>query len=91
MPKRNNVTQSASTGPTKENRKAVVSQITFQHLMKKPGTATYLLAAISEMVDSLNPKDLVPDQYDDLLPLFTKKAADKLPLHQYGDHAIPLI
>ena len=91
MPKRNNITLSASIGPTKENRIAVVSRITFQHLTKTPGTATYLLAAIPEIVDSSSPKDLQPDQYHDLLPLFTTKEADKLPTNRYVDHAIPLI
>ena len=91
IPKRNNVTLSASTSRTKENRIAVVSRITFQHLTKTPGTATCLLVAILEIVDSSSPKDLVPDQYHDLLPLFTNKEADKLPPHWYIEHAIPLI
>ena len=83
MPKR--------TGLTKDNRIAVVSRTTFQHLAKSPGTVPYLLAAIPEIVDPSSPRDLVPDQYHDLLPLFTKKEADKLPPHRYVDHAIPLI
>lgn len=32
----------------------------------------------------------VPSEYHDLLPLFTKKEADKLPPHRYVDHAIEL-
>ena len=59
--------------------------------MKSLGTATYLLAAIPEIIDPSNPRDRVPKQYHDLLPLFTKKEADKLPPHQYVDYAIPLI
>ena len=35
--------------------------------------------------------NLVPDWYYDLLPLFIKKGADKLPLHQYEDYEIPLV
>ena len=91
MPTGNNLTLSASTGPTKENRIVVVWQITFQHLTKTPGTATDLLAAIPEIVDSSNLKDLVPEQYNDLFPLFTKKGGDKLPPYRYVDYAIPLI
>ena len=34
---------------------------------------------------------LVPHQYHDLIPLFTKTEADKLPPHRYVDHAIPLL
>ena len=44
-----------------------------------------------EIIDPSNRKNLVPTQYYDLLPLFRKKEADKLPPHQYVDHAIPLI
>ena len=33
---------------------------------------------------------MVPSQYHDFLPLFTKKGADKLPPHRYVDHEIPL-
>ena len=36
------------------------------------------------------PANLVPSQYHDFLPLFTKKGADKLPPHRYVDHEIPL-
>ena len=59
--------------------------------MKSRGTATYLLAAIPEIIDPSNPRDLVSIQYYDLLPLFTEKEADKLPPHRYVNHAIPLI
>ena len=34
---------------------------------------------------------LVPYQYYDLIPLFTKTKADKLLLYRYLDHAIPLL
>ena len=34
--------------------------------------------------------NLVPKQYHDFLPLFTKKGADELPPHRYVDHEIPL-
>ena len=34
--------------------------------------------------------NLIPPQYHDYLPLFTKKGADKLPPHRYVDHEIPL-
>ena len=34
---------------------------------------------------------LVPRQYHDLIPLFMKTEANKLPLHRYVDHAIPLL
>ena len=44
-----------------------------------------------EIIDRSNPRNLVPQQYHDLLLLFTKKEADKLPPHRYVDHAIPLI
>ena len=91
MSKRSNVTLSANIGLTKENQIAVVSQIVFWNLTKSSGTATYLLAAIPEIVDPSSLKDLVPDQYPDLLPLFTNKEADKLPHHRYVNHAIPLI
>ena len=36
------------------------------------------------------PANLVPSQYHDFLPLFTKKGVDKLPPHRYVDHEIPL-
>ena len=36
------------------------------------------------------PMNLVSDRYPDLLPLFQKKGADKLPPHRYVDHGIPL-
>jgi hypothetical protein len=35
-------------------------------------------------------RKLVPPEYQDHLLLFTKKEADKLPLHRYIDHEIPL-
>ena len=91
MPKRTNITLSTKIDLTKENRIAVVSRTAFQHLTKLPETATYLLAALSEIIDPSNPKDLVPNQYHNLLPFFTNKEADKLPPHRYVDHAIPLI
>ena len=34
---------------------------------------------------------LVPRQYHNLIPLFTKTEADKLLPHWYIDHAIPLL
>ena len=85
------MTLSANIDSIKENRIAVVSRTAFQHLTKSPGTATYLLAAIPEIVDPSNPRNLVHNQYHDLLPLFTKKEANKLPPHRYVDLAIPLI
>ena len=36
------------------------------------------------------PANLVPAQYHDLLLLFTQKGANKLPLHRYVDHEIPI-
>ena len=85
------MTLSVNIDSTKENRIAVVSRTAFQHVAKSPETATYLLAAILEIIDPSNPRDLVPNQYHYLLPLFTKKEVDKLPPHRYVDHAIPLI
>ena len=85
------MTLSANIDLKKENRIAVVSRTAFQHLTKSQGIVTYLLAAIPQITDPSNPGDLVPNQYHDLLPLFTKKEANKLPPHRYVDHAIPLI
>ena len=34
--------------------------------------------------------DVVPFQYHDFLPLFTKKGADQLPPHRYVYHEIPI-
>ena len=76
---------------TKENRIVVVLRTAFQHLTKSPGTATYLRAAIPEIIDPSSTRDLVLNQYHNLLLLFTKKKGDKLQPHQYGNHAIPLI
>ena len=36
------------------------------------------------------PSNFVPAQYHDLLPLFAKQGADKLPPYQYVDHEIPI-
>ena len=73
------MTLSVNIDSTKENRIAVVSQIAFQYLVKSLRTAIYLLAIIPEIIDPSNPRDLVPNQYHNLLPLFTKKEANKLP------------
>ena len=56
-----------------------------------------LLLAMSPIQEPTNPAkhpdypaNMVPFQYYDFLPLFTKKRADQLPPHRYVDHEIPL-
>lgn len=73
----------------------MISQAAFQVATHQEHSETFLLgmAAISDL--SLDPAkhpdyqaNLVPMHYEEFLPLFTKKEADKLPPHRYVDHEI---
>lgn len=41
--------------------------------------------------EASKPEDVVPVEYHDLLPVFSKRDADKLPPHRSFDHRIPLV
>ena len=75
---------------------AMISRAAFQITSQQEDSQIFLLAmsTIQEDVDpakhSEYPANLVPEQYHNFLPLFTKKGADKLPPHRYVDHEIPL-
>lgn len=44
----------------------------------------------TEAEEDLELRQVIPSEYHDLLPLFKKKEADKLPPHRYIDHAIEI-
>ena len=75
---------------------AMISRAPFRLATEQEDSQVSLLAMSStqEPTDPVKHPDyqanLVPAQYHDFLPLFTKKAADKLPPHRYVDHEIPL-
>ena len=75
---------------------AMISRAAFRLATKQEDFQVFLLAMSStqESTDPVkhsdSPANLVPSQYHDFLPLFTKKEADKLPPHRYVDHEIPL-
>ena len=78
---------------------ALVSRVVFRHAVKAPASELFMMAmsAIRGQPEQPDPAkhpnyhaNLVPECYHDLLPLFMKKGADKLPPHWYVDHEIPL-
>ena len=75
---------------------AMILRVAFRLTIKQEDSQVFLLAmsSIQEPTDLVKhpdyPANLVPCQYHDFLPLFTKKGADKLPPHRYVDHEIPL-
>ena len=74
----------------------MISQAAFQLASLQDESRVFLLAmlTIEEDTDpSKHPEssvNLVPLQYHDFLPLFTKRAANKLPPYRYVDHKIPV-
>ena len=74
----------------------MISRATFRLATQQEDSQVFLLtmATIQEDTDPAQhpeyPANLVPSQYHDFLPLFTKKGADELPPHRYVDHEIPL-
>ena len=74
----------------------MISRAAFSLAIEQEDSQVFLLAMSStqEPTDPSKHHDysanLVPPQYHDYLPLFTKKGADKLPPHRYIDHGIPL-
>ena len=74
----------------------MISRTAFRLATEQEDSQVFLLAmsSIQEPIDPAKHPDylanLVPSQYHDYLPLFTKQGADKLPPHRYVDHEIPL-
>ena len=74
----------------------MTSRAAFRLATEQENSQVFLLAmsSIQEPTDPAKhpdyPANLVPFQYHDFLPLFTKKGADQLPPHRYVDHEIPL-
>ena len=74
----------------------MISRAAFRLAIEQEDSQVILLAMSStqEPTDPAKhpdyPGNMVPSQYHDFLPLFTKKGADKLPPHRYVDHEIPL-
>ena len=62
--------------------------------MKAPESKLCIMTIPAVLVYPANqpnyPTNLVPEYYHDLLLLFGKKGADKLPPHRYVDHEINL-
>ena len=75
---------------------AMISQAAFRLAIQQENSQVFLLVMSStqEPVDPAkhhdHPGNLVPSQYHNFLPLFTKKGADKLLPHRYVDDEIPL-
>ena len=75
---------------------AMISRAAFRLATEQEDSQIFLLAMSStqEPIDPAKhrdyPANLVPSQYHDFLPLFTKEGADQLPPHRYVDHEIPL-
>ena len=74
----------------------MISRAAFCLPIEQKDSQVFLLAMSStqEPIDPAKhsdyPSNLVPSQYHDFLPLFTKKGADKLPPHRHDNHEIPL-
>ena len=85
-----------ANSPVTTYKIAMISRAAFRLATKQEDFQVFLLAMSStqESTDPVkhsdSPANLVPSQYHDFLPLFTKKEADKLPPHRYVDHEIPL-
>ena len=79
---------------------SIVGAHAFAHLCNQPGVELFTLSfsdIIPESVElsatevSAEPDlSLIPEEYRDLMDLFTQKEADKLPPHRPYDHQIPL-
>ena len=75
---------------------AMISRAAFRLATEQKDSQVFLLTMSSaqEPTDPAKhpdyPANLVPSQYHDFLPLFTKNGADKLPPYRYVDHEIPL-
>ena len=84
-----------------ENHVCSVSPVVFGQLALKEKLQIYAVSTSdireylektekSEAEELQELREKVPSEYHDLLPLFTKKEADKLPPHRYVDHTIEL-
>ena len=77
-------------------KNVMMSRAVFRLATEQEDSQDFLLAMLSIQEPTAlakhpdYPNNLVPSQYHDFLPLFTKKGADKLPPHRYVDHEIPL-
>ena len=77
---------------------ALISCAAFRYAIKVPESELFIMTmsaiqgkATEDLVKHPDyPANLVPKRYHDLLPLFAKKGADKLPPHRYVDHEIPI-
>ena len=82
---------------TNNHRISLISCAAFQYATKQKSSAIFALAMSAILKHTEDPAkhpdypaNLVPTQYHDLLPMFAKKGADKLPSHSYVDHEIPI-
>ena len=83
--------------PINNHRITLISCAAFQYATKQRSSTIFALAMSAILEHTQDPAkhpdypaNLVPTQYHDLLPLFAKKGADKLPPHRYVDHEIPI-
>jgi hypothetical protein len=91
-----------ATPPRPVNHKiALVSASGFYTAARQKGSQFFVASVrtvnkllddpVDPEVELENLKKLIPSEFHEFLPLFTKKEADKLPPHRYVDHAIELL
>ena len=83
--------------PTTNYHISLITWAAFQYAIRYRSPVIFILAMSTIIEPSVNPakhpnypSNLIPAQYNDLLPLFAKKGADKLLPHRYVDHEIPI-
>ena len=93
-------TKGTTSRPT-QHRIALVSATGFHAAARQKGSQFFVatVRTINKLLDdTLDPevelnnlRKIVPPEFHEFLPLFTKREADKLPPHRYVDHAIDLL
>ena len=83
--------------PTTNHHISLISLATFQYAIRHSSSVIFTLTMSTIMEPSVDPAkypnypcNLIPAQYHNLLLLFAKKGANKLPPHRYMDYVIPI-
>ena len=65
--------------------------ISFPNSSSSSQTSNNSSSVVASLIESTDPSTLIPTEYHDFIPLFSKSNSDKLPIHRPSDMSIDLL